>query len=98
MTHVVFGTGPVGLATMAALRRRGERVRMVNRSGSAQVPDDVEVVGGDARDAEFSAVAARGERASYIRRSIPVTTGGPSSSRDCRQRFWPRRKQPVPGW
>jgi len=65
MTHVVFGTGPVGLATMAALRRRGERVRMVNRSGSAQVPDDVEVVGGDARDAEFSAVAARGARVVY---------------------------------
>src|SRR5439155_50718 len=54
-----------GLATMAALRRRGERVRMVNRSGSAQVPDDVEVVGGDARDAEFSAVAARGARVVY---------------------------------
>jgi prephenate dehydrogenase len=46
--HVIFGTGAIGLATLDALRRRGETVRMVNRSGSAQVSDDVEVVGGHA--------------------------------------------------
>lgn len=65
MTHVIFGTGPVGLATMTALVRRGERVRMVNRSGSAPVPDVVDVVGGDARDPEFSTAAARGARVVY---------------------------------
>jgi hypothetical protein len=37
-------------ATYEALRRRGETVRLVNRSGHARVPDDVEVVGGDAAD------------------------------------------------
>ena len=37
--HVVFGTGAIGLATLEALRRRGESVRMVNRSGSARVPE-----------------------------------------------------------
>jgi NADPH-dependent 2,4-dienoyl-CoA reductase/sulfur reductase-like enzyme len=30
--HVVFGTGPLGLAVMCELRRRGRRVRMINRS------------------------------------------------------------------
>jgi hypothetical protein len=29
--HVVFGTGPVGLAVMAALVAQGKRVRLVNR-------------------------------------------------------------------
>ena len=32
--HVIFGTGAIGLATLDALRRRGEPVRLVNRSGS----------------------------------------------------------------
>jgi len=31
--YVVFGTNAVGLATFEALRRRGETVRLVNRSG-----------------------------------------------------------------
>jgi nucleoside-diphosphate-sugar epimerase len=63
--HVVFGTGAIGLATCDALRRRGEAVRLVNRSGSAAVPDDVEVVGGDARDAEFITAVARGAAVVY---------------------------------
>ena len=41
--HVIFGTGAIGLAILDALRRRGETARLVNRSGSARVPDDVEV-------------------------------------------------------
>jgi nucleoside-diphosphate-sugar epimerase len=32
--HVIFGTGAIGLATLDALRRRGETVRLVNRSGT----------------------------------------------------------------
>ncbi len=46
--RLIFGTGAIGLATLDALRRRGEAVRLVNRSGTAPVPDDVEVVEGDA--------------------------------------------------
>lgn len=45
--HVVLGTGPLGLAVMRALVKRGHQVRMVNRSGSAEAPDGVEVVHGD---------------------------------------------------
>ena len=71
--HVIFGTGAVGLATYDALRRRGESVRLVNRSGHAPVPDDVEVVGGDARDPGFTAAAARGARVVYQTLNPPYT-------------------------
>jgi nucleoside-diphosphate-sugar epimerase len=63
--HVIFGTGAIGLAILDALRRRGEVVRLVNRSGSAPVPDDVDVVGGDATDPEFTTAVARGARVVY---------------------------------
>jgi nucleoside-diphosphate-sugar epimerase len=63
--HVIFGTGAVGLATYDALRRRGETVRLVNRSGHARVSDDVEVVGGDARDPAFTTAVADGASVVY---------------------------------
>ncbi len=63
--HVIFGTGAVGRALLAALTKRGEKVRMVNTSGVASVPADVEVVGGNAADPAFSTEAARGARVVY---------------------------------
>jgi nucleoside-diphosphate-sugar epimerase len=63
--HVIFGTGAIGLATLDALRARGERVRMVNRSGSASVPDGVEVVGGDAGDPAFTTTVTHGAQVLY---------------------------------
>src|SRR5918994_1088888 len=63
--QVGFWTGAVGLATLAALRRRGERVRLVNRPGTAPVPHDVEVLGGDASDPAFAVAAARGAEVVY---------------------------------
>jgi len=48
--HVVFGTGPAGLAVVRELAARGERVRAVNRSGRAVVPAGVELRRGDATD------------------------------------------------
>jgi nucleoside-diphosphate-sugar epimerase len=56
--HVIFGTVAIGLATLDALRRRGETARLVNRSGHARVPDDIEVIAGDARDPAFTTAAA----------------------------------------
>ena len=53
-THVVFGTGAIGMALIEQLSSSGEQVRAVNRSGSADVPDGVEVVGGDATSDEFT--------------------------------------------
>ena len=63
--HVIFGTGAVGLATFDALRARGESVRLVNRSGRADVPDDIHVVGGDARDPAFTTAVSKGARVVY---------------------------------
>ena len=63
--HVIFGTGAIGLATLDALRRRGESVRLVNRSGRAPVPAGVEVVAGDARNPDFTTEVARGAAVVY---------------------------------
>jgi nucleoside-diphosphate-sugar epimerase len=63
--HIIFGTGAIGLATFEALRRRGESVRLVNRSGNARVPGDVEVVGGDASDPAFTTAVAQGASVLY---------------------------------
>src|ERR1043166_389770 len=63
--HVIFGTGAIGLATLDALRRRGESVRLVNRSGTAPVPDDIEVLGGDASDPAVTTAAAQGPQVVY---------------------------------
>lgn len=63
--HVIFGTGAIGLATLDALRARGETVRMVNRSGHAPVPDDVDIVTGDASDPAFTTAAAAGAHVIY---------------------------------
>jgi nucleoside-diphosphate-sugar epimerase len=63
--HVIFGTGAIGLATLDALLSRGETVRMVNRSGSAAVPDDIEVAGGDAADPQFTVDVTRGAGVVY---------------------------------
>lgn len=63
--HVVFGTGAIGLAALDALRSRGESVRLVNHSGHAPVPDDVEVVGGDAGDPAFATAVSAGADVVY---------------------------------
>jgi nucleoside-diphosphate-sugar epimerase len=49
--HVMLGTGAIGRATMEELIKRGESVRMVNRSGKMnEVPAGVEVVASDLYD------------------------------------------------
>jgi nucleoside-diphosphate-sugar epimerase len=70
--HVVFGTGPVGMSVMDALVQSGpSRVRMVNRSGRARVPDGVEVVGGDATDEAFAREASEGASVVYFALNSP---------------------------
>ena len=59
-THVVFGTGAIGIALVEQLVADGHLVRAVNRSGAADVPDGVEVVSGDASDPAFAVRAAAG--------------------------------------
>ena len=63
--HVVFGTGPVGLAVMAALVAKGKRVRLVNRSGQAPTPAEVERVAADATDPEKTRQICQGAAVVY---------------------------------
>ena len=92
--HVVFGSGPVGMAVMDALMQKGgRRVRMVNRSGRARVPDGVEVVGGDATDETFAREANEEASVVYFALNHP-TTSGPSCSPRCRQECWRERRAP----
>ena len=70
--HLVFGTGPVGTSVMEALMQRGRRrVRMVNRSGRASVPEGVEVVGGDATHEAFAREVSQGASAVYFALNPP---------------------------
>jgi nucleoside-diphosphate-sugar epimerase len=70
--HIVFGTGAVGMSVMDELVQRGpRRVRMVNRSGKASVPDGVEVVGGDATDEAFAGEASKGASVVYFALNPP---------------------------
>jgi nucleoside-diphosphate-sugar epimerase len=63
--HVIFGTGAIGLSVLDSLHSRGETARLINRSGHAAVPDDVEVIGGDARDPAFTTDVTRGAGVVY---------------------------------
>ncbi len=63
--HVVFGSGPLGKNTMRALVDLGKRVRMVNRSGHADVPAGVEVVSGDAYDPASTREVSKGATSVY---------------------------------
>jgi nucleoside-diphosphate-sugar epimerase len=60
--HVVFGTGPLGLAVMRELRRRGKHVRMINRSSRIRFEKDLqtEVGGIDAADPAQTREACEG--------------------------------------
>lgn len=57
--HVVFGTGPLGMAVIEELARAGKQVRAVNRSGKAEVPAGVEVIAADASDEAQAAEACQ---------------------------------------
>jgi nucleoside-diphosphate-sugar epimerase len=48
--HVVFGTGPLGMAVMRELVQRGKTVRMVNRRGQAKVLTGATVFQAEASD------------------------------------------------
>ncbi|MBN2367063.1 MAG: NAD-dependent epimerase/dehydratase family protein [Calditrichaeota bacterium] len=64
-THVIFGTGPVGLAVMEELIGQGKDVKMINRSGHANVPEQVEVIGTDASDIKNTRDICKGASVVY---------------------------------
>jgi nucleoside-diphosphate-sugar epimerase len=64
--HVVLGTGAIGRAVAEELVRRGESVRMVNRSGMMdEVPNGVEVVASDLYDQAQVQKVTRGTKVVY---------------------------------
>jgi len=64
--HVVFGaSGPLGGAVVRELAAQGKRVRAVNRSGNATVPEGVEVVSGDATNPESTRRVCQGAAVVY---------------------------------
>lgn len=64
--HVVFGTGAIGRAIAEELVKRGESVRMVNRSGKMdEVPAGVEVVASDLYDPSKVREVTRGAKVVY---------------------------------
>lgn len=42
-THIVLGTGPLGLSVARTLHEQGEDARAVNRSGDAPLPEEISV-------------------------------------------------------
>ncbi|GAA4214161.1 NAD-dependent epimerase/dehydratase family protein [Actinocatenispora rupis] len=61
--HVIVGGGPVGTATARVLLDRGERVRVVTRSGRG--PDGTERIAADATDADRLTTLTEGAAALY---------------------------------
>lgn len=69
--HVVFGTGPLGMAVMEELVKAGKSVRMINRSGTAEVPAGVEVLAANASNPVESAKACQGAAVVYHCANVP---------------------------
>jgi nucleoside-diphosphate-sugar epimerase len=80
--HVVVGTGPLGLAVVRHLVRDGERVRAVNRSGRAELPQRVELVAADASEGSSLAQALAGATVLYHCASTPYHS-------------WPKTLPPI---
>ena len=66
INHVVFGTGAIGRAIAEELVRRGETVRMINRSGKMdETPSGVEVVATDLYDPANVGEVTQGAKVVY---------------------------------
>jgi nucleoside-diphosphate-sugar epimerase len=63
--HVIVGAGPVGSATATLLADRGERVRVITRSGRGPAHPRIELVAADAGDAARLTALTDGAAALY---------------------------------
>jgi len=63
--HVIVGAGAVGTATAKLLADRGERVRIITRSGSGPQHPAIERISADATDTDRLADLAAGATAQY---------------------------------
>jgi nucleoside-diphosphate-sugar epimerase len=80
--HAVLGTGPLGLAVARRLAQNGGRVRAVNRSGQAELPEAIGVVAADATDPAALAAALADASVVYHCASAPYPT-------------WPKTLPPI---
>jgi nucleoside-diphosphate-sugar epimerase len=71
--HVVFGTGPIALALIDELHAGGMSIRAVNQQGKADVPEGVEVVGGDATNDEVTKAVSADAGVVYFCLNPPYT-------------------------
>ena len=71
--HLVFGSGPSGLAVVDSLLAKGKHIRLINRRGQADVHPDVEMMAGDATDPNFIRQAASDAVAVYNCTNAPYT-------------------------
>ena len=69
---VVIGTGPLGLAVVRQLLTKGSRVRVVNKSGKAEVPENVEAKAGDIGDPAMAREVCRGAQSIYLCAKPPI--------------------------
>ncbi len=69
--HVIVGAGPVGSATAARLAARGERVRVITRTGTGPRADGWEHVAADATDTDRLTELATGATVLYNCASPP---------------------------
>ena len=63
--HVIFGTGPLGQAVMRALLAHNKGIRMINRSGQADVPKSVEIIKVDVYNLASAISASEGATVIY---------------------------------
>ena len=70
---VIIGAGPLGLAVVRELLSKGKSVRVVNKSGKANVPANVELKGGDIGDPEFARTACKSAETIYLCAKPPYT-------------------------
>lgn len=71
--HVVVGAGPLGLGVVRELRARSAPVRVVNRSGVAEVHADVDAVAADVTDHADARRACEGASVVYNCTNAPYT-------------------------
>lgn len=64
--HVILGSGPLGLSVIQELTQQKESIRIVNRSGKAPVPEDVEIVKTDLYDPDQVFDVVNGARVVYM--------------------------------
>ena len=71
--RVIFGSGPVGSTIAEELSAQGNLVRLVNRSGKANVPVGVEVMAGDAMNGDRVCELTQDASVVYNCMNVPYT-------------------------